>query len=399
MFKIVKLKNTVQHYPWGTTDYIPALLGVENKDNAPYAELWMGDHPRGPSMVVTDSGKLSLREYIHQSPEEILGEKTAAVYGESLPFLFKVLSAADPLSIQAHPDKEQAEEGFLRENRAGISLDAYNRNYRDNNHKPEIICALTPFTAMCGFKKREEIDALFSKTGSRVYAEYLRKFLISENPSALRSFFRAYMELEPSVLTVLLKEILKSIEGENNLESRLIADFFKRNGTDPGVLAPLYLNVFELKPGEALFQGPGELHAYVKGTGIELMANSDNVLRGGMTSKNIDKEELLKILSCSEGRPSVLKGVPELPCVSRYETPVEEFLLRRILLDKGCSVSFENSSSAQIFLSISGKGTLLSGGQSVPFSKGESFFLPASLPPCTVQGFGECFIASTAGLK
>ncbi len=397
--RIEKLKNTVQHYPWGTTDYIPALLGVENRDNTPYAELWMGDHPRGPSSLEKGSGSQSLREYIHQSPGKILGEKTAAAYGDSLPFLFKVLSAADPLSIQAHPDKKQAEEGFLRENRAGIPLDAYKRNYRDTNHKPEIICALTPFTAMCGFKKREEIDALFTATGSKVYGDYLKKILTSDEPAALPRFFRAYLEMEPSILGTLLKEVIAGIKGKTDIESRLVVDFYKRNGTDPGVLAPFYLNVFELKPGEALFQGPGELHAYVKGTGIELMANSDNILRGGMTSKNIDREELLNILTWNEGRPEILKGVPVSPCVFRYESPVKEFLLKRILLEKGCAVSLDTGTSAQIFLSISGGGTLLSGGQSVSFSKGESFFLPAALPSCTVQGEGEFFTASTAGLK
>ncbi len=397
MVKIEKLRNTVQHYSWGSTEYIPSLLGVENRDHAPYAELWMGDHPRGPSMVVSGTHEIPLQEYILQSPEDALGKETLQHFGNSLPYLFKVLSAAAPLSIQVHPDRKQAEEGFLRENSAGIPLDAFNRNYRDRNHKPEIICALTPFTAMCGFKHRKEIDSLFLKTGSRIYMEYLQSALVSGVSSAVHRFFTAYMNLEPPVLNTLIEEVAAKAQGESSLESRLVTDFYRRNGTDPGVLAPLFLNVFELKPGEALFQGPGELHAYVKGTGIELMANSDNVLRGGMTAKHIDKDELLRILSPREGRPPLVKGVPEAPCVYRYETPAEEFLLKRLLLTEGCTVSLENGRSAQIFLSIGGTGTLQAGTQSVAFSRGDTFFLPASLPPCRIQGEGECFTASVAG--
>ncbi len=396
MMKIEKLRNAIQHYSWGTVDYIPNLLGINNDDRIPFAELWMGDHPRGVSVIDTGTGEISLKEYISRFPEKALGKEIAAMYGDALPFLFKVLSAASPLSIQAHPNKSQALEGFRRENKMGIPLDAFHRNYRDDNHKPEIICALTPFTAMCGFRRREKIDELFSKTESSIYTKYLKALLSSGKPDSLRTFFTAYMNLDPPVLGRLIEEVLSGVKNDIMLESRLITEFHALKGTDPGVLAPFFLNIFELKPGEALFQGPGELHAYVRGTGIELMANSDNVLRGGMTSKNIDKEELLKILTYKEDTPVLLKGIETSPCVFQYKTPVKEFVLRRLELENDCPVSLGNSCSAQIFLSISGKGTFHTDGETLSFSKGESFFLPAFLKECTVMGNGECFVASAA---
>ncbi len=392
--RIEKLSNPVQHYSWGTTDFIPGFLGLENKDKKPFAELWMGDHIRGTSSVIIENEKIPVTDFIKTDPENILGRDTVLSFGKSLPFLFKILSAGSPLSIQAHPNKKQAEEGFKRENERGIPLDAFNRNYRDSNHKPEILCALTPFTAMCGFRESGEIDNLFSITGSDLYKEYLKNSLVSHKDNALRVFFTKYMNLDKVSISRLIKEIIRWARNDNSSEAGLISEFYEIYGDDPGVLAPLFLNVFELQPGEALYQGPGELHAYVRGTGIELMANSDNVLRGGMTSKNVDTGELLNILSFNGGKPKILNAIQESPCIYKYTTEVNEFILKKIIPVNGCPAHVQNRVSVEIFLCTKGKGSIRSDKELVYFSRGDSYIIPAAIPSYTVEGEGECFIAS-----
>ncbi len=391
---IEKLKNSIQNYPWGTSDYIPDLLGINNKDNIPFAELWMGTHPRGTSFVLSNSEEIPLNRYIESAPESILGKHTAKAFGNTLPFLFKVLSAARPLSIQAHPDKIQAGEGFQRENNQGIPLDAPNRTYRDTHHKPEIICAVTPFTAMCGFRLPGDIDSLFTESGSKTYKKYLQEFLISGGGNTIADFFTAYLNLDESALSSLVREVVFRAQEKKSLETHLLVDFYQHYGVDPGVLAPFFLNIFTLKPGEALFQGPGILHAYVEGTGIELMANSDNVLRGGMTPKYKNKEELLKILTFTDKKQQILDGEEEQPCVYCYNTPAEEFILKRLLLKDNCTVSMNERGSVEIIICIKGSGTFRSADQVVSFTRGDSFMIPADIPSYTMRGSGECFIAS-----
>lgn len=384
------------HYPWGTVDFIPDLLGINNSDGEHYAELWMGTHPRGESVTLEDGQPVS--DIIKSDPESILGKKTLDKFGGSLPFLFKVLSAGSPLSIQAHPNKKQAEEGYERENRASVPLDAYNRNYRDNNHKPEIICALTPFTAMCGFRTSQEINTLFAGTGSQLYREFLYSLLNpaeeKAEPAILKDFFSTYMVLEEEIKRDLIEEVLSWAKGEGIREAELVRKFAELYPGDSGVLSPLFLNVFSLKKGEALFQGPGELHAYVEGTGIELMANSDNVLRGGMTPKNVDLDELLNILDFGAEKPTVITGKERKKCLFSYKTEAEEFLLERAVLDGSCGAVEVTCDSAQIVLCVQGNGILDYQGGSVEFAKGDSILIPFTAHSYTLRGAAECFISS-----
>ncbi len=394
--KPIKLKNSVMHYPWGTADFIPDLLGIDNYEGEPYAELWMGTHPRGESVALEDGRPVS--DIIKSDPQNILGKKTINRFGDSLPFLFKVLSAGSPLSIQAHPNKKQAEEGFERENMASIPLDAYNRNYRDNNHKPEIICALTPFTAMCGFRTSQEINTLFEGTGSKKYKRYLYPALNpaeeKEEPAVLKNFFSTYMSFEKEMKRELIEEVLSWATGESSREAELVRKFAELYPGDSGVLSPLFLNVFSLNKGEALFQGPGELHAYVDGTGIELMANSDNVLRGGMTPKNVDLDELLKVLNFGAGKPTLITGKEIKECLFSYETGAQEFLLERAVLGAGCDAIEVKLDSAQIVLCVQGSGKLEYSGGSIDIFKGDSIFIPFALRRYTLTGTAECYISS-----
>ena len=383
--KPLKMINSVQKYSWGSVDYIPNMLGIKQSGEH-WAELWMGDHPRAPSSVILDSGNVTLSQLILQYPNEILG-KDIDRFGNHLPFLFKVLSAMSPLSIQAHPDKAQAEAGFLDENSRSVPLDAFNRNYKDNNHKPEIICALTPFTAMCGFRDHDTIESNFLKLQSSV-------FNVKNN---IRSFFESLMSLESSNLKKLIEDALVWAENDNSKEAELVQKFAALYDNDPGILAPLFLNVYILNPGEALYQGPRELHAYVEGTGIELMSNSDNVLRGGLTPKHVDVDELLKVLNFKSADKGILKPVEKSPGKFEYLTPSDEFSLGFLEVDEKTSVEIKNRDSFEILICISGNTDLSSKEGTITISGGESILVPASVNSYTLEGIAEIFTAGIPG--
>lgn len=387
------LDNTVQHYPWGSTSAIPGLLGIE-ADGRPYAELWMGDHPRGPSKVRLsgESQPVELGTLIRRSPEWFLGSSSLERFGEGLPYLFKVLAAAEPLSIQAHPDRKQAEEGFDREDAAGIPVDAPHRNYRDRNHKPEIIAALTPFTAMCGFRKVQDIRERFGEIGGRAVSGHLLPALNKPDESAaLSSFFSSLLGLNDEMKSDLLRatsEWCESVKGTVS-DAELVARFLRLHPRDPSATAPLYLNVVRLMPGEALYQPAGLLHAYVEGTGIELMANSDNVLRGGLTGKHMDINELESVLTFASVRPSVLQPVTGGGGLQRYEADVREFALERFVGGRADL----HPGSPVIVLATEGNMVLACGDTSAGLEKGTSVFIPAACS-ASISGDGTAYIAT-----
>ncbi|MCL2381597.1 MAG: mannose-6-phosphate isomerase, class I [Treponema sp.] len=397
---VFKLQNTVKHYEWGSPEWIPALLGQKNVSRLPYAELWMGAHPAGPSRA-TLGGKESvpLPELIAGDPEAFLGTEAAKNSGR-LSFLQKVLAAAKPLSIQAHPNRTQAREGFDRENREGIPLDAPDRNYRDSNHKPEILCALTPFVALCGFREAQNINYLLSilseDTGRADNADALRagfKSLVSalewEGEHPLKAFLAALFSLDEEARAALgpfiqsrqprLEKDFPEYRDEWALCSYL-AGLYPR---DPGIIAPLYLNVVKLAPGQAIYLPPGVLHAYIHGMGVELMADSDNVLRGGLTSKYVDSHELLRILEFSPYTPDIL-AIPEPePEWFTYPAPAEGEFALSVMRGRDSSLPYCQS-GASIVLVTEGEAVLSSpaargGGTEVEMvlSKGQSVFIGA----------------------
>lgn len=355
-------------------------------DGQPWAELWMGDHPKAPSRVLDAEGQESgdLAELIAADPDAALGEKHRKRFGPRLPFLFKLLSAAQPLSIQAHPNKQQAEEGFEREQSEGIDIGAAGRNYRDQNHKPEIIAALTPFTAMCGFRSPRKIAGYFHGSGLTV-TEALE--------GGLQHFFHALLHMddeERRLFVAYVRRWARDAETgsrEERLQGRLIRRFLELYPDDPAVAAPLYLHTISLEPGEALYQPAGMLHAYVEGTGIELMANSDNVLRGGLTPKHIDKRELERVLCFRDADPRILRPSKSPGGMLDYPTPIDEFLLSRF--DGGHA---ELSGGApRILLCLGGRAQVQcdSDGGGLAISQGESLFIPAF---CSAELDGEASI-------
>lgn len=399
MKRIRRLKNPVQTYAWGSTTAIPSLLGRENPDNAPWAELWMGAHPKAPSMLETDGGWASLQAVIQESPDAILGRRIAQTFGGRLPFLFKVLAAAAPLSIQAHPNKVQAEKGFEAENRLGIPLDAPNRNYRDDNHKPECICAIEPFLALCGFRRIPDILKQMGALDVWELKTLLEKLTRQPDKGGLKVFYHELMSMPPEARSRL---VAKAVEGSKNLLDKnpafeWVVHLDAAYPGDIGALSPLLLNLVQLEPGQALFLPAGELHAYLEGVGIELMANSDNVLRGGLTPKHVDVAELMAILNFEERDIQILRPCRVSDVESIYPTPATEFDLSRICLTDPDKSSFFKNDGLQILLCIGGEATLAGPHQEDVFriEKGDSVLVPAGVDSYRILGRAEFFMAST----
>ncbi|MDX1734123.1 MAG: mannose-6-phosphate isomerase, class I, partial [Halioglobus sp.] len=269
---LLRLENSIKDYAWGDARRLPELFGLENPDGAPQAEIWMGAHPADPSRVRVDGELQALDGLIASDPGRILGADVAARFDGRLPFLFKVLNAGQPLSIQLHPDKATAEAGFARENEAGIPLDASHRNYADPNHKPELICALTPFRALCGFRPYEEICAALTLLDAPQLDDALQRLRDEPGSDALKALCLTLLDLGQNDVSALLEIALQravEVEREDFNELCLLHEYYPG---DRGVLFALLLNRVELQPGEALFLGAGNVHSYLGGVGLEIMA-------------------------------------------------------------------------------------------------------------------------------
>ncbi len=390
MHTIKLLKNTIQNYAWGSPTAIPELLGEQNPSHEPRAELWMGAHPKAPSFVNYDGHWLSLAELIAEYPQEILGHTVALAFDNKLPYLFKVLAAARPLSIQAHPSLNQAKEGFGRENDQGIAMDAPNRNYKDDNHKPECICALSPFWAMYGFRNIPEILALMGKSCPVALAGDLDLLKKRPDPAGLKRFFTSLMTMDSPRQNQLVDEAVQNAQqySDEDIAFHWITRLSNEYPTDIGVLAPLLLNLIELKPGEALFLPAAELHAYLEGVGLELMANSDNVLRGGLTPKHIDVPELLKVLSFESRPVNILKAVKKNKNEQIYASEADEFVLSVVSASAGSPYRSSKSRSVEIMLCTQGTADLKDNGtqEIINIKKGDSAIIPAAVTSYSIAG-------------
>ncbi|MCK5192838.1 MAG: mannose-6-phosphate isomerase, class I, partial [Desulfobulbaceae bacterium] len=261
------LNNTVQEYEWGSYTAIPELLGNDSPANTPQAELWMGAHPKAPSKVKLNGEWMSLMKLIEKNPKDILGKVVAEKYNNRLPYLFKVLAAAKPLSIQAHPSLAQAKEGFIMENSLGIPFDANNRNYKDDNHKPECICALTFFWALNGFRKISGILALLEKICPQGLKSDLNNLRGEQNSLGLKKFFQAIMTMGRAQQNQIIADAIINAQKftEDDQAYKWMIDLHNEYPADIGVFSPILLNLICLKPGQAMFLPAGELHAYLDG--------------------------------------------------------------------------------------------------------------------------------------
>lgn len=396
------LENIVQPYAWGSRSAIAQLQGRPTPSVEPEAELWMGAHPGAPSRVVRGAARASLLDVLQHAPDRVLGAECVRAFGPQLPFLFKVLAAESPLSLQAHPSLDQAREGYRREDGLGVSLSAPHRNYKDANHKPELICALTPFDALCGFRDAEETLALFERLQVAVLEDVLAPLRASPDARGFRGTFERLMTLEPERRRAAVEGAVDACRRVRDSEPLADACAWavrlgERYPGDPGVVGALLLNLVRLEPGEAIYLPAGNLHAYLSGVGVELMANSDNVLRGGCTPKHVDVPELLRVLDFRTGSVPRVRGV-ERRGEHVYPTPAREFQLSRIELRKGRNFAARHRRGAEILLCTEGSAELQCGGATLALSQGASAFIAACDGDFRLHGQATIYRATVGDL-
>lgn len=345
-----RINGVVQHYQWGDRHFLPQLLN-EPADGSPWAEWWLGTHPGGPATVVGDGALL-----------EVAGE---------LPYLLKVLTAAEALSLQTHPDTVTAQRGFRRENAAGLAADAPERIYRDPHAKPELVCALTAFDALCGFRPESATITLLRSVGATELANHLAEHGLAATVAAL--YHRRFT----------IGSTVDACARSTSPEGRLVVDLHQRYPGEPSVVVTLLLNRVTLQPGEALFLGPGNLHAYLHGAGVEVMGASDNVVRGGLTAKHVDVDELLRVLSYAPLADPVVRPVRVDEARSYYPTPDAPFELWCFEVRD----SFTHSATGrELLLCTQGGAHPLRRGEAAYLAPGEQVTLAG---PCTVYRVAE----------
>ncbi len=385
-----KLDNHIMDYAWGSTTAIAELLG-HHPTGRPEAEMWMGAHPKAPSRVVGAEGEGALDGIIARARSSWLGPEALS---DGLPFLLKVLAAGEPLSLQAHPNLAQAQAGYERENAAGIPVGAGHRNYRDANHKPELLCALTPFEALCGFRAPEEILALCGPVAA--LGEVLAP-LREQGASGLRSAFERLMsassDLQRTWVEALCRHAAAHRDGEAQ-EGKALSwalRLAERYPGDVGVVLSTWLGYLELAPGEAIYLPARVMHAYLHGLGVELMANSDNVLRGGLTPKHVDVPELLSVLDFSVQPVRKVLAEAVSPGVWVYHTPAREFELSRLRVEG--ELELAATGSPEIYLVVEGALRLQTAQGELELKRGESAAAPASRDTVSLRGSATVYRA------
>jgi mannose-6-phosphate isomerase len=332
------LACTIMPYAWGSRTAIAAITN-RPPAGAPEAELWMGAHPVAPSTVERGGIRKPLDAVVAEAPEAELGEGAVRAFGPRLPFLLKILAAAEPLSLQAHPTAEQARRGWDDEEARAVPRDAPHRNYKDASHKPELLCALTPFDALSGFRPADDIVALFDALAVPALEPALRPLRAARGPSGLAETFRTLMTLPRAEQQALVDATVARCAESDGApayarERALVGRLAALYPGDIGVVSSLLLELVHLEPGEAIYLGAGNLHAYLEGVGVEIMASSDNVLRGGLTKKHVDVPELLRVLDFGGAPVGVILPRPVDAAEAVYDTPASEFRLSRIALDR-----------------------------------------------------------------
>ncbi|HAS6071030.1 TPA: mannose-6-phosphate isomerase, class I [Vibrio vulnificus] len=391
-----KLDNPVKNYEWGSKTAIQSLFGIDNPNGEPQAEIWMGAHPNGCSTVSIDGESVLLSKLIQSNQEGILSKATAEQFGE-LPYLFKVLAAGQALSIQVHPSKEEAEVGFAREEAQGIDRSAAQRNYRDPNHKPELVYALTPYQAMNGFRAFDDILARFTHMVCAVHMPtvqaLLEVFKANKTSYGLEAFFTGLLSLQGDDKLQSLAALLEYVKlhQKQDLEDdlcSLVLELAQSYPSDIGLFAPFMLNVLTLKPGQAMYLDARTPHAYLKGAGLEIMANSDNVLRAGLTPKHIDVDELAKCTLFEEKPVELLLCQPETDgYYHHYPISVPDFNFDCFMQADDTVVQLR---SAEILFAIDCDATLShKSGEKITITKGESVFIPAYAQEYTLSSKGR----------
>jgi mannose-6-phosphate isomerase len=390
---VYPLAGVVRPYPWGSRILLAELQGRAVPADGPEAELWLGAHPGDPSTVAGPDGPVSLATLIEDDPKARLGPEVTDEFGARLPYLMKVLAAAAPLSLQAHPDAEYARAAYAaQEADPGAS-----RNYTDPYHKPEMLVALTPFEALCGFRAPDVSAAVLEGLGLPALEPVV---------AALRAGVTGLRDAVETLLTWPSgerAELIESVAAAAHARAAdryaqcyaLAADLAARYPGDPGVLVALLLNQVTLAPGEALWMPAGNLHAYLKGACVEIMAASDNVLRGGLTPKRVDVPELLRVLRFEVLTDPILHARQVSPGVVTWPVPVREFALYRVELDGSRPPAPVPAAGPRIILGTRGDVFVAEEhGTPVEVAQGAAAFATADAGPITLAGVGEAFIAA-----
>jgi mannose-6-phosphate isomerase class I len=415
-----KIMSSDEGYHWGDKKFIPKLLNFKNKEKKSYAEIWIGAHKKAPSNAIINNTQVNLYDLINTAGKEILGINTFKKFGNNLPFLFKLLSSAQPLSIQAHPNKKQAEDGWKREKGKGP-------NYKDANHKPELISAVTDFWVLNGFRNINDIIKQFKKLNIKYFSpaiSKLKKDFNSDETVALKNFYNSISNISLKEKSIIINKILLKakikyflytilffffkrfskqfreywiIKVTKSLKEIIEKDYLKRKISLKekyekniealyGIISIYLLNLIHLKPGQAMFLSAGELHSYLEGTGMEIMANSDNVLRGGLTHKYIDINELLNILTFKPKIPEILGPIKISEIESYYKTPAIEFKLSLIDLDNKKLYINKNNNNAEAFIVLKGSAEIIDVKKKSLFvSKGDTFFIPSIVKKYSIK--------------
>ena len=359
----VAITNTPRDYAWGSTTAIPSLLGMP-VTGLPQAELWLGTHPGSPA----------------RTPTGLLSELT------TLPFLLKVLAAAAPLSLQAHPTIAQAVAGFARENAAGVPLDAPNRNYRDELHKPELLYALTPFRALCGFRPVSDTVGDLSALGD--FDEW-----VSRLDEGIQPTFEWLISRGPGVAS-LIERLVEAAALADGPHHALVAELAATYPGDPGIAISMMLNLADLRPGEVLYLPAGNIHAYIEGLGIELMAASDNVLRGGLTPKHVDVAELLRVLDFTPLPVPYLEAIALGDGVEAFRPDVSDFELLHVRGQATVALAAD-----AIALCVAGSFLITGAHGEARIERGEAVFVSHEEAVLVIDGDGELFIATAGSLR
>ena len=381
---LFSLDNSIQPYDWGSKKALNELFGIANPDNQPQAEIWMGAHPGAPSKVLLDEEVITLDAFIASAPDSILGKTVASRFSKKLPYLFKVLSAAAPLSIQVHPNKQQAEAGYEKDNQAGLAPSAPNRNYRDDNHKPELMYALTPFRAMCGFRQPTQIEELFCLI-KHPQVDVLVNTLRS---GGLQNFWQQLLELPEAPLHEIIDQALTLAEHNQHPAIQELKRLNAFYPGDAGVFSPMILNLIDMVPGEAIYLDAGTPHAYLEGTGMEIMANSDNVLRGGLTSKHMDVAELMATMNFDVTDVEDFMVRPQQQGDQfDFPVPVPDFAFGIIPVETEAAVNA--SGSVEIIFCIEGNITIEVNGDNQLLSPGKACLITATDQQLRFKGKGR----------
>ncbi len=401
------LTNPVRAYAWGSTTAIPGLTGVA-PTGEPQAELWMGAHPSAPSLLDDGSGPRPLDRLIAESPVELLGAATVRRFGPRLPFLFKVLAAERALSLQVHPSRARAAAGFAAEEARGVPADAPERVYKDPDHKPELLCALGAFEALCGFRPTAATAELLDRLAVPAldgWAAALRARPAAEVlPALLREALDGGADgpADPAVLAG-VTTALDAVAATGGPFADACAGYARAAHDypgDPGLLAALLLNHVRLRAGQALHLDAGVPHAYLRGVGVELMANSDNVLRCGLTGKHIDVPGLLAVTAFRAAEPAVLTAAPVAdgdPAEARFPALAAEFRLSRLRLGDA-PVRVDRADAPQILLCTAGEARLHApDGPALRLPRGRSAYLPPTTTPVRLTGQGAELHRATVG--